>query len=170
MRPVLASVMVIFFLCLPATFAGEMAFQEGQNSFFGFMPAGFDLEHAAQAGAYWDRPFFELFEWGMVEPEKGLFDFRMTDEYIQGVQRYGFHTLASIQPFAHWDQDSCHSDLAAIRSPRGGQTRGKPCDIKAYKSFVTRLVERYDGDGQNDMPNLKYPIKHWEVANEPEMQ
>jgi len=33
-----------------------------------------------------------------------------------------------------------------------------------------RLVERYDGDGQDDMPGLKYPIKYWEVANEPEMQ
>ena len=31
-------------------------------------------------------------------------------------------------------------------------------------------MERYAGDGQNDMPNLKYPIKLWEVANEPEMQ
>jgi hypothetical protein len=46
----------------------------------------------------------------------------------------------------------------------------KPNDMEAYKNFVRKLVERYDGDGQNDMLNLKYPIYFWEVLNEPEMQ
>jgi len=32
------------------------------------------------------------------------------------------------------------------------------------------MVERYDGDGIDDMPNLRYPIKHWEVMNEPDLQ
>ena len=170
MRRILALLIVILFLCVPATFASEIEFQQGLNSFFGFMPTEFDFEHAREAGGYWDRPFFELFEWGMIEPEKGLFDFRMTDEYVRRAQRYGFHTLANIQPFAYWDQDLCHSDLPGIKSPRGRQTKGKPCNIEAYKSFVISLVERYDGDGQDDMPGLKYPIRYWEVANEPEMQ
>jgi len=54
---------------LPATFASEIEFQEGLNSFFGFMPAEFDFEHPRQAGGYWDRPFFELFERGMIESQ-----------------------------------------------------------------------------------------------------
>ncbi len=100
MQRILALLIVILFLCVPATFASEIEFQEGLNSFFGFMPAEFDFEHARQAGGYWDRPFFELFEWGMIEPVEGFFDFRMTDEYVLRGQRYGFHTLANIQPFA----------------------------------------------------------------------
>ena len=32
------------------------------------------------------------------------------------------------------------------------------------------VVERYDGDGLDDMPGLKYPIRHWEIGNEPDMQ
>ena len=28
----------------------------------------------------------------------------------------------------------------------------------------------YDGDGIDDMPGLKYPIKYWEASNEPSMQ
>ena len=35
---------------------------------------------------------------------------------------------------------------------------------------MTAVVERYDGDGVDDMPGLAYPIRHWEVFNEPEMQ
>jgi len=170
MRRVLLLMIIILLLCVPATFASEIEFQEGLNSFFGFMPAGFDFEHARQAEGYWDRPFFELFEWGIIEPEEDFFSFRMTDEYVRRAQRYGFHILANIHPFAQWDQDLCHSNLPRINTPMGPQTRGKPCNIEKYKSFVIRLVERYDGDGQDDMPGLKYPIKYWEVANEPEMQ
>jgi len=31
-------------------------------------------------------------------------------------------------------------------------------------------VERYDGDGFEDMPGLRYPVKYWEIMNEPGMQ
>ena len=36
-----------------------------------------------------------------------------------------------------------------------------------YTAFVTATVERYDGDGVDDMPNLVNPIKYWQVGNEP---
>ncbi|TKJ42805.1 hypothetical protein CEE35_09365 [Candidatus Aerophobetes bacterium Ae_b3b] len=49
MRRVLLLMIIILLLFLPATFASEIEFQEGLNSFFGFMPAGFDFEHARQA-------------------------------------------------------------------------------------------------------------------------
>ena len=29
------------------------------------------------------------------------------------------------------------------------------------------MVERYDGDGVDDMPGLEIPVKHWEIDNEP---
>ena len=59
------------------------------------MPAKFNFEHARETGACWDRPFFELFEWGMIEPESGRFNFHMTDEYIRRAHKYGFHILAN---------------------------------------------------------------------------
>ena len=49
MRRILLLMIAILPLCVPAVFASEMEFQEGLNSFFGFMPAGFDFEHARQA-------------------------------------------------------------------------------------------------------------------------
>ena len=39
-----------------------------------------------------------------------------------------------------------------------------------YKNFLTKLVDRYDGDGSNDMPGLTKPIKYWDVMNEPEFK
>ena len=138
---------------------------------FGFMPAMFDFKAAREAGAAYDRPFFELFQWGMIEKEPGIFDFSETDEYMRRAQADGFHILANIQPFAHWDQAKCHQDLPVPGQPgdhRFHSTKGKPCDMEAYKNFVGRLVERYDGDGVDDMPGLTFPIRHWEVLNEPE--
>ncbi len=44
MPRILALAMVILFLSVPAAVANEIEFQEGLNSFFGFMPAEFDFE------------------------------------------------------------------------------------------------------------------------------
>lgn len=140
-------------------------------SHFGFMPASMDFAKSREAGGAYDRPFFELFQWDMIERQPGFFDFRETDRYINDAQGYGLHILANIQPFAAWDQAACHQDLPAIRNPAApglSPTKGAPCDMAAYKNFVGTLVERYDGDGIDDMPGLTMPIKHWEVMNEPE--
>jgi hypothetical protein len=138
---------------------------------FGFMPAFLDFQSARESGAAYDRPYFELFQWGMIEKEPGFFDFFETDDYVHNAQSAGMHILANIQPFAHWDQAKCHRDLIPpdqSGDPRFATTKGKPCDLEDYKEFVIRLVERYDGDGIDDMPGLTFPIKHWEVMNEPE--
>ncbi len=93
---------------------------------------------------------------------------------IREAQRSDFHVLVTIFPFANWDQMICHKDLPPVegfgRGKGPGSTMGRPCNMKAYAAFVRALVERYDGDGQDDMPGLKFPIRHWEVGNEPSMQ
>jgi hypothetical protein len=81
--------------------------------------------------------------------------------------------VATIWPFADWDQSSCHTELPSSGSlifDELGSYRQKPCDMAAYQQFITMLVERYDGDGVDDMPGLVVPITYWEVSNEPSMQ
>lgn len=39
-----------------------------------------------------------------------------------------------------------------------------------YREFLKKFVERYDGDGIDDMPGLRYPVKYWEIVNEPGLQ
>ena len=146
-------------------------FEETLTNHFGFMPAFLDFSGAQDAGGVYDRPHFELFQWGLIERGPGYFNFSETDRYIHESQSYGMHILANIQPFAPWDQEQCHQDLTPPNLPGDplfSITKGKPCDMEAYRVFVGKLVERYDGDGIDDMPGLTFPIKHWEVMNEPE--
>jgi hypothetical protein len=139
---------------------------------FGFLSASFDAAALAQLGVTWDRPHPGPFIWGRIEREKGKYDWGEVDRYVQEAQHYGFATLATIWPFAGWDQvgwgEAGPGGIVFEREM--GTSRRKPYDIDAYKAFVSALVERYDGDGEGDMPGLKFPIKYWEASNEPSMQ
>lgn len=125
------------------------------------MPALWDLKNARAAGAAYNRPFFELFQWGVIEKQPGQFNFSEPDATVKDSQAYGLHIIANIQPFAGWDQMEGYSDP---------NHKGKPHNMAAYANFIGKLVERYDGDGIDDMPGLTVPIKHWELMNEPEFQ
>jgi len=47
--------------------------------------------------------------------------------------------------------------------------RCNPSDWKGYLVWVEKVIERYDGDGFNDMPGLRIPVKYWEIINEPDL-
>jgi hypothetical protein len=114
--------------------------------------------------------------WGRIEEEQGSYDWREVDYHVQWAQYYGFGTLATIWPYAAWDQEGWQAGGAAPPGPEIifehelGRGRRKPHSMDAYRAFVSALVERYDGDGLDDMPGLRFPIKHWEASNEPSMQ
>lgn len=44
-----------------------------------------------------------------------------------------------------------------------------PDDLDAYGAWVQQLVERYDGDGVEDMPGLEARVVAWEIDNEPDL-
>ena len=83
-----------------------------------------------------------------------------------------------IWPFAQWDQNICHAEDPPVENPRVFPQYDSnlllrmypPCKPQSYSSWLSKVVERYDGDGFDDMPGLKYPIRHWEIGNEPDMQ
>lgn len=107
----------------------------------------------ANAGITWNRTSW-TFTWGNIEVSKGNYSWGLVDDFVKTTQAKGIHQLALIHTDAQWD------------SPPGIR---KPSDMDAFKTFVRTLVERYDGDGTNDMPGLLYGIKYWEISNEPEM-
>jgi len=121
--------------------------------------------------AYWQR-MFRLF-WNDVEKQQGEFDWSVPDERMEEFMDEDAYPVITVEPFANWDQDACHGDeyISEFDSKKGGTVKvGKPCDMTAYEQFLTKAVERYDGNGVNDMPDLTIPIKYWEIVNEPSMQ
>lgn len=123
------------------------------------------------AGA-WVRPHPGPFIWDVVERTPGNYDWSEPDLTVEKLQRQRLALLATIWPFAVWDQETCHSHRPPAQGAfhEFGTHLYMPCDVDAYLAWLTALIERYDGDGEDDMPGLMYPIRHWEVLNEPEMQ
>ena len=120
----------------------------------------------------WIRPLPGNFVWGEIEPVKGRYLWEKTDRWVRKWQKERLATLVMIWPFVAWDQNICHAEEPAAVNPRkgmGDRLYG-PCDSLAYASWLSAAVERYDGDGIDDMPGLEYPIRYWEVGNEPDMQ
>jgi len=131
--------------------------------------------HLSKAGgykeAYWERSGFHRND---IETSEGVYNWEYSDNFIGWYQDGYYCALMVLFPFANWDQESCHPEdgyTAEFEKGKGGTLKvGIPCDMGAYKNYLKALVERYDGDGVNDMPNLKVPIKYWEIMNEPSMQ
>ncbi len=120
-----------------------------------------------------------LFPWGVLEPAKGTYNFTLMDSLIKIGGEYSIPFVGTIVPFSDW-ASSCNADQTMrcgnlFGSDNGadyffinqGKT-GPVCDTAAFYTFVQKLVERYDGDGVDDMPGLKVPITYWEFSNEPD--
>lgn len=91
----------------------------------------------------------------------GVYDWTYSDFLVQETQTINKRIFANIYPEA---DDGVFS---AEDEGHGVKIIELPADLSAYADFVTSMVERYDGDGIDDMSGLEIPIKHWAVANEP---
>ncbi|MCD6114812.1 hypothetical protein J7J74_00785 [bacterium] len=135
----------------------------------------FEIETMKEIGAGWIRPHPGPFVWGFIEKSKGDYDFSITDNFVKTAQKNNVAILPTIWPFAEWDQKICRPKICEVSSEDQfyfelPKSRCAPCNMANYKQFLKKLVERYDGDGINDMPGLKIPIKYYEILNEPEMR
>jgi hypothetical protein len=105
------------------------------------------------------QPVFGV--WGHIEPEPGTFNWTVTDALVLEYQQAGFTDIQMlITAESPW----------ASRRPPGLGDRGdsfpKDAYLEAYAAFVTAFVERYDGDGQGDVPGLLYPVRHYGIERE----
>jgi len=166
-------VLVIFLLTSCAPTAPATPNTSPPTHHFGIVIVRQDIDGITRLGIRWDRTLVGPFIWGQIEPEKGRYEWQEVDEYVQKVQNYDIATVATIRPFAEWDQANWGpaGTTSLIFEDEGlCRSRHKPYDMEAYRRFVSALVERYDDDGEDDMPGLRYPIKYWEASNEPSMQ
>jgi len=119
----------------------------------------------------WVRPHPGPFVWNKIEKKQGSYFWDEADEQVIYAQEHNQTIIATIWPYSNWEQKSCKRKKA--RSPFGkhfAKYLSKPCSMENYKTFLSALVDRYDGDGNNDMPKLTKPIIYWEIMNEPEFK
>ncbi len=84
-------------------------------------------------------------------------EIRQMDQWVTAVQGEGLIPIGMVSP---WPGNRT-----------GNYTeRYVPEDLKGYRAYVRALVERYDGDGNDDMPGLKAPVRYWEIDNEPDLK
>ncbi len=82
---------------------------------------------------------------------------RQADEWVKAVQGAGLEPVGMVSPWPGNDTASVTEHYV-------------PSDMQAYEAYVSRIVERYDADGVEDMPGLAGAVRYWEVDNEPDLK
>jgi|GEM_PF-2363022 len=112
-----------------------------------------DAKNLRAVGAAWYR--LHTTQYGSLSYNRlsrDNFSFARQDELIQGLQAESVAVVIML-------------------GPRGGNER--PCQeaylpmgADTFVDYVRQVVERYDGDGVEDMPGLRYGIHYWQLDNE----
>ena len=99
----------------------------------------------------------DRYRWGRMQRRPTLpIDYRDLDELVREYQEAGFTTLLfAFKPNAAWANRHLIRNLAP-----------QPRFWVQYERWVTGVVERYDGDGAQDMPGLRHAVRCFEVGVE----
>jgi len=132
-----------------------------EDSPFGLHPASIgplqnqSFREAQDIGIRWHRPPVYSF-WMIIQPDlqNKIYDWTINDAQYKVVPE-GINILGNI-------------DVEPRLNPGNYSLPNSylPVDTIAYAEFVRATVERYDGDGNEDMPGLKVPIRYWQIGNE----
>ena len=117
-----------------------------------------DAELATGVGATWTRGHtvaFPMLSWQQFRREGD--SFRIADMWAEAAQSAGLQLVGMVGPWPG-NHTSQHTDHFV------------PGNMADYADYVRQVVERYDGDGIDDMPGLTTPIHSWEFDNEPDLK
>ncbi len=127
-----------------------------------------------KTGATWVK--FNDMSWSVVEPfkpgadGKDHFFFTDLDTSVREWDDQDFNIFMVLRSLNTWgirDQIP-FCDHGAIQFNLGAPSRMPlPENEQSYKNFIAAVVDRYNGDGKNDItPALKHPIKVYEIESE----
>ncbi|PJA73645.1 hypothetical protein CO151_12800 [bacterium CG_4_9_14_3_um_filter_65_15] len=94
--------------------------------------------------------------WKDREPNEDEYLWGGTDTKIQVLQALGIDAFLTFEIDAEWAIEPSE-DLAANHPP---------ADMADWTEFMALCVDRYDGDGVNDMPELRKPVLYYQFINE----
>lgn len=112
--------------------------------------------------------------WGLLEPQpprqgQHFYSWAKADNFIRNFQKTDRKLQINIRIYNNWALE--YSTKMKAEDPGSGQKVGaivriKPEHLSDWAKFITEFVERYDADGYNDMPGIKYPITHIQIESE----
>jgi hypothetical protein len=116
--------------------------------------------------------------WFVIEAEPGVYDWKSVDIDVLQLQALGLDVTMVLSPIinAFGEERQKIIDLrASFPSETGFLREGNIDELQLYPhdetlpvwiNFVKKAVERYDGDGKDDMPGLKYAVRNWHFVEE----
>ena len=106
--------------------------------------------------------------YGMQPSQTDSIDFSDTDQIVTLFQNRGFALAWNLSPNAPWafpNKPPCQPDtIGPLIIPK--DCAPEPQFEQAWIDFITAVVERYDGDGIDDMPGLTIPARAYIMTGE----
>lgn len=121
-------------------------------------------DRTVSGGFRWVRLYVH---WEWVErvnttPEN--FNWASVDNMVRTVEGDGLIPLFTVQGAPGWAAQYACGPLFGSGNP------GDDAIYQEFAQFLGAMVERYDGDGIQDMPGLTIPVKYYELYNEPDWE
>jgi hypothetical protein len=105
-----------------------------------------------------------------VDLVRGIYHFDIDKKaernWISIYQSAGLNIALTITPTAKAWANAVISNIDLSRISGKEDICGFPGNVEAYKKDLSRLIENIDGDGIDDYPELRRPIKYIQVGNE----
>jgi hypothetical protein len=119
-------------------------------------------EAYAETGMTGMKHYPEAVQWGeMQKGPNAPIDFTVLDLFVREYQRKGFTELTlCLKPHSAW---------ASVHVPKFGKYTNpspKPEYRELFAKWISAVVERYDADGIDDMPQLRWPVRYIEIGSE----
>jgi hypothetical protein len=106
---------------------------------------------------------------GMQPRPSDPIDFTTTDAIIQRFGLHGFSLAWNLLPNAPWaypNKSECQPDTILGIPIYTKHCAPAPEFEQHWINYISAIVERYDGDGVNDMPGLLHPVRAYIMTGE----
>jgi hypothetical protein len=117
---------------------------------------GTEMALAAASGA---RYIGLDFDWRRIEPKRGHYDWKDTDEVVALAKQHELRLVPMLLYTPWWASTASFAPLDYQHAP--------PADIADYRAFVYAVVNRYKPYGASPITADGYGITDWAIWNEP---
>jgi hypothetical protein len=149
----------------------------GGNMFFGLtiLKEPRDYGFARELNVSWVS-MQPVVVWASIESSPGQYDWSGLDREVAALQLLGLDCSVVLIPMNAFGEKRAeiasqlqNEDVDSfLRTPESAAMILYPNNgtLPVWTDFVRAIVDRYDGDGVNDMLGLKYPVRNWHFSEE----